>query len=199
MATMHDDFSQPEAWRAYRNATFPYGSWHVREGGFEAITGAPRIDLVSRARYADFTFDFEWALPAGGNSGVLYRVREAAEHAWQSGPEMQLLDDARHRDGREPTTRCGALYGLLPSQAATGFMADHFVPARIIVSGWHVEHWLSGVCVLSCDLSDPALRERIACSKFAAFPAFALEREGHIVLQHHGDAVRFRALRIQRA
>ena len=195
---MHEDLSAPTSWRAYRAPAFPHLSWRAEGGVLEAIAGAPRVDLVSRARHADFMLDFEWALPAGGNSGVLYRVRETAEHAWQSGPEMQLLDDALHPDGREPATRCGALYGLLSPQPTTPAPPGRFMPARIVVSGWHVEHWLGGVCVLSCDLSDPALRERIASSKFAHFPAFALEREGHVVLQHHGDAVRFRRLRIER-
>lgn len=195
---MPEELTATASWRAYGAHAFPHVSWRAEGGVFEAVADAPRVDLVSRGRYADFVLDFEWALPAGGNSGVLYRVRESADHAWQSGPEMQLLDDARHPDGREMTTRCGALYGLLPPQPTTPAPPGRFMPARIVVSGWHVEHWLGGVCVLSCDLSDPGLREHIAHSKFADFPAYAREREGHVVLQHHGDAVRFRALRIER-
>ena len=195
---MQEELTAPAQWRAYGAQAFPHASWRVEDGVFEAIADAPRVDLVSRTRYADFVLDFEWALPAGGNSGVLYRVRESADHAWQSGPEMQLLDDALHPDGREPATRCGAMYGLLPPQPTAPALPGRFTPARIVVSGWHVEHWLGGVCVLSCDLSDPGLRERISQSKFADFPAYAREREGHVVLQHHGDAVRFRALRIER-
>lgn len=192
-----DDLVLPERWRAFRGTDFPSNSWHVHDGVFEAVPGAARIDLVSRERHADFVFEFEFALPAGGNSGVLYRVRESADAAWHSGPEMQLLDDARHPDGREPATRCGALYGLLAPQPVAPVEPGRFTPGRVVVSGWQVEHWLGELCVLACDLSDPALRERIAHSKFAHFPAFAREREGHVVLQHHGDAVRFRRLRLR--
>ncbi|MCM5680134.1 DUF1080 domain-containing protein [Schlegelella sp. S2-27] len=192
------DLGLHDHWHGFGAEAFPATSWCVHEGVFEAVPEAPRVDLVSRACYGDFTFEFEWALPAGGNSGVLYRVRETAGAAWQSGPEMQLLDDARHPDGREPTTRCGALYGLLAPRPVDVIAADRFIAGRIVVSGWRVEHWLGPHCVLACDLSDPELRERIACSKFKDFPTFAQEREGHVVLQHHGDAVRFRHLRIER-
>jgi hypothetical protein len=194
----HEDLSTRDHWRAFGAEAFAAASWRVHDGVFEAVPGAPRTDLVSRARYGDFVFEFECALPAGGNSGVLYRVRETADAAWQSGPEMQLLDDAGHPDGREPTTRCGALYGLLAPQSVPPLALGRYMACRIVVSGWRVEHWLGERCVLACDLSDPELRERIAGSKFKDFPAFAQERDGHVVLQHHGDAVRFRRLRIKR-
>lgn len=45
----------------------------------------------------------------GGNSGILYKVTEEYDAPWQSGPEMQLLDNPNHPDGRVPETSCGAL------------------------------------------------------------------------------------------
>ncbi|AKJ31737.1 3-keto-disaccharide hydrolase [Caldimonas brevitalea] len=189
----------PTLWRAYRGEGFPLDSWQVHDDDvMQAISGAPAVDLVSAERYADFVLDFEWALPAGGNSGVLYRVHESASAAWQSGPEMQLLDDTRHPDAREPVTRCGSVYGIAPPAPFPLPPIGGFVASRIVVRGWHVEHWLGGRLVLSCDLDEGGLRARIADTKFAEFPNFAREREGHIVLQHHGAAVRFRRLRIRR-
>ena len=162
-----------------------------------AIAGAARVDLVSLQRYRDFVFRFEFALPVAGNSGVLCRVEEDVEFSWHSGPEMQLLDDAGHPDGHEPTTRNGALYGLLAPEPATHIEPDVFVEAALIVRDGSVEHWLRGRRVVSYQLDDPALRARIAQSKFAGFPRFAQAAEGHIVLQHHGEAARFRRLSIE--
>lgn len=186
-----------EDWRAWHGETFPLGSWRTFEGGFEAMAGAPRIDLVSRATYRNFIFRFEFSLPVAGNSGVLYRVDESAALSWHSGPEMQLLDDRAHPDGREPTTRNGALYGLLRPEFETPIEPDRFIEGALILRDGEVEHWLCGQRVLRYRLDDPAVRERIAASKFRHHPGFANAERGHIVLQHHGEAVRFRRLSLE--
>jgi hypothetical protein len=85
-----------EAWCGYQCATFPDGSW-VSEGGvLRTVAEAPRIDLITRRQYRHFDLELEWRVASGGNSGILYRVSETMSHAWQSGLEMQLFDDARH-------------------------------------------------------------------------------------------------------
>ncbi|MDL0437990.1 3-keto-disaccharide hydrolase [Stutzerimonas frequens] len=184
-------------WRAWHGEDFPEDSWYRDAEQLCAIVGAPRIDLISRERYADFILRFEYALPVGGNSGVFYRVDEAAELAWHSGPEMQLLDDAVHPDGAEPTTRNGALYGLLATQQETPIEPGSFMDGALLVRGMEVEHWLDNRMVLGYRLDDPALRTLIGASKFADKPLYAQAGAGHIVLQHHGEAVRFRRLSIE--
>jgi len=187
------------AWRAYRGDGFPTPSWRVEDEALHALGAGPRVDLVSRARYRDFALSFEWCLPPGGNSGVLYRVSEDTAEAWQSGPEMQLVDDLEHPDGQDSLRCCGALYDLIAPCARAQPLADAYVRARIVVRGWRVEHWLNDLLLLACDLADPAVRDRIARSKFAAYPRFAREPEGHLVLQHHGTDAWFRCLRIEPA
>ena len=183
-------------WRAWHGEAFPLGSWRPFAGGFAAIAGAPRIDLVSQARYRNFVLRFEFSLPVAGNSGVLHGVDESATLSWHSGPEMQLLDDRGHPDGREPTTRNGALYGLLGPETDTQIEPNQFTEGALVVRDGEVEHWLRGQRVLRYRLDDPALHERIAASKFRGYPGFAQSASGHIVLQHHGEAVSFRRLSI---
>jgi hypothetical protein len=184
-------------WRAWHGDEFPENSWYRDDEQLCAIVGAPRVDLISRERYGDFILRFEYALPVGGNSGVFYRVDESADLAWHSGPEMQLLDDEVHPDGAEPTTRNGALYGLLATQQATPIEPGSFMEGALKLRGADVEHWLGNRMVLSYRLDDPALHTRIESSKFADKPLFAQAQTGHIVLQHHGEAVRFRRLSIE--
>ena len=129
-------------------------------------------------RYGDFILQFEFALPVGGNSGVFYRVDESAGLAWHSGPEMQLLDDAVHPDGEEPTTRNGALYGLLAPEQETRIGPGSFMHAALVVRRGAVEHWLGNRMVLSYRLDDPALHTLIessisSCSTTARRCAFA--------------------------
>lgn len=186
-------------WRGFRRHGFPWESWHVEGGTLHVLPDSPAIDLATRDRYRDFALTLEWRLARGGNSGILYRVRESAGEAWQSGPEMQLLDDAHHPDGAVPETSCGALYELVaPSERLDIDPAARFHTARIAVREQFLEHWIDEHKVLSCDLASRAVRELIATSKFRACLQFASAREGHIVLQHHGSEAWFRNIRIRR-
>lgn len=185
------------AWRAYRGAEFPAASWAVEDEALRALPRGPQVDLVSTERFRDFDLSLEWRLPPGGNSGVLYRVDEAAQAAWQSGPEMQLVED-RNPDSEVPETSCGALYDLYPPEVRVA-CSPGINLARITVHGSRVEHWLNGARVLACDLAGEDFRWRAARSKFAAYPDFARAAEGHIVLQHHGTEAWFREIRVVRS
>ena len=70
-------------------------------------------------------------------------------------------------------------------------------PSTIVVNGKHVEHWLNGKKVLEYELGGAALAARIAQSKFKNMPRFAREKKGYIALQHHGQEVWFRDIRIR--
>jgi hypothetical protein len=184
-------------WRGWRRGGFPEDSWAADgDDGVRTVAGAPRVDLASRRRWGDAMLELEWRVAPGGNSGILYRASETAEESWQSGPELQLLDDEGHPDGRVAETRAGALYGLVAPDGIAACEGGRWHSARVLLRGSTVEHWIDGVRVVAADLEDPALRARIAAGKFGAFPGFGREREGHLVLQHHGDAAWFRRIRI---
>jgi hypothetical protein len=186
-----------EAWRGYQRDTFPAGSWVCVDGTLRTVAEAERIDLVTRQPYRNFVLDLEWRVVRGGNSGILYRVSEVMPHAWQSGPEMQLLDDARHPDGRNPETTAGALYGVIAPWRQAVRPPGYFNTARLVVCDSQVEHWLNDALVLAYDFNSATFAAAVTHSKFKDLPGFAREMRGHIALQHHGDVVWFRHLRIQ--
>jgi hypothetical protein len=193
-----DSFLTRDAWRGYRRADFPAASWAIEGEELHALAGAEGVSLISRQRFGDFDLSLQWRLPVGGNSGILYKVTEDYAAPWQSGPEMQLLDNAGHPDGRAPETSCGALYALQAPREVPSCPPGLFNVARISVRGSRVEHWLNGVRVLLCDLASAELRARVADSKFRDFPQFARAVEGHIVLQHHDTDAWFYDVRIER-
>lgn len=186
------------AWRGYRRKDFPHDAWRLEGGVLHAVAEAQPVSLVSVERYADFDLSFEWRLPAGGNSGVLYRVSEDEEAPWRSGPEMQLLGGGVP-DGWVAETSCGALYGLYAPQNARPCATGAYNEARICARGSRVEHWLNGARVLACDLASEDFRARVARSKFRDAPRFARAAAGHLVLQHHGTQAWFRNVRIEAA
>src|SRR5919204_3035186 len=188
------DTLTPEAWRGSQHDTFPAGSWVCEEGMLRAVAEADPVDLITREQYRHFALTLEWRVACGGKSGILYHVTEALPHAWQSGLDMQLLDDAHHPDGQTPETSAGALYGLIAPRRTVLRPIGSFHTARLVVRASHVEQWLNGVLVVAYTLPSAALVALVAQSKFQALPGFGAAARGHIALQHHGDPVWFRHL-----
>ena len=181
-------------WRGYRKAEMPPG-WQVIEGALTRVAAAG--DIVTADRYGNFELSLEWRVAQGGNSGIFYRVSEDLEYPWQSGPEMQVLDDAAHPDGRSPLTSAGALYGIYPAKPGVVRPAGEWNSVRLVVNGRHVEHWLNGVKVVEAEIGSSDWEARVNASKFADLPRYGRNDSGHIGLQDHGDRVGYRDIKIR--
>jgi hypothetical protein len=154
-------------------------------------------DIVTTEQFANFELALEWKVAPGGNSGVFYRVTEAGENTYHTGPEMQVLDDARHADGGSRLTSAGAVYGLYGAPAGIVKPAGEWNAARIVANGSHVEHWLNGVKVAEYELGSPEWQRLVDASKFKEWPGYGRAARGHIALQDHGDWVAYRNIRIR--
>ena len=183
-----------DAWRGYRMDRVP-GGWQVLDGALTRVSTAG--DLITRDVFADFELTLEWRVADGGNSGILYRVTEEGSHSHETGPEMQVLDDARHTDGRSPLTSAGAVYGLYPAREGVVKPAGEWNAVRIVARGSHVEHWLNGVEVATYEIGSADWKAKVAASKFRDWPGYGRAPAGHIALQDHGDRVAYRHIRIR--
>ena len=181
-------------WRGYRQASMPEG-WQVVDGALTRV--APAGDIVTEEQFTDFELSLEWNVEPGGNSGIFFRVSEDPNYVWESGPEMQVLDDAAHRDGLQRETAAGSNYALHAAPAGVVRPAGEWNEARIVVRGNHVEHWLNGEKVVEYELGSEDWLERVRNSKFAEMPRYGREPSGHIALQDHGDRVAFRNIKIR--
>jgi hypothetical protein len=182
-------------WRGYQMATVP-DSWRVEEGAITWTRGVA-ADLVSREQYTNFEFEFEWKVPPGGNSGIMFRVTEDLERTYHSGPEFQILDNARHSDGKNPMTSAGSNHSLhAPTRDMTRPVGE-WNQGRLVVNGAHVEHWLNGEKVVDYELYSPDWTKRLLASKFKDVPRYGREPKGHLVLQEHGSRIQYRNLRIK--
>lgn len=181
-------------WRGYGRPGMPAG-WEARDGALVRVAQA--ADIITTERFRNFELALEWMVHAGGNSGIFYRAAEGQDAIYMSAPEMQVLDDAAHRDGQSPLTSAGANYGLYPAPRGVVHPAGEWNAARVLVDGNHVEHWLNGRKVVEYELHSPEWRAKVAASKFRDWPAYGQAPEGHIGLQEHGDFVAFRNIRIR--
>jgi Domain of Unknown Function (DUF1080) len=181
-------------WRGYRSKTMPAG-WQVIEGALTRVDSAG--DIVTNDKYGNFELKLEWNVGEGGNSGIFYRVDEDSDYPWRTGLEMQVLDDARHPDGGSPLTSAGSLYAIYPAPRGIVRPAGEWNAVRILVNGYHVEHWLNGVKVVEAELGSPDWEARVKRSKFATVPGYGKSATGYIGLQDHGDRVAYRNIKIR--
>ncbi|PZV82884.1 uncharacterized protein DUF1080 [Algoriphagus aquaeductus] len=164
--------------------------WQTGDGG----------DIVTNEEFENFHFKYEWKIAPNGNSGVIFLVHESPEYQypWQTGPEMQVLDNAGHPDAKIISHRAGDLYDLIVSSEETVKPAGEWNQAEIVINQGKLDFYLNGVNIVSTQLFTPEWEALIAKSKFKDMPGFGKYKKGKIALQDHGDVVHYRNLMIKR-
>ena len=184
-----------DGWRSFDGGA-PSPSWKVRDGTLELTATSGRMsggDLVSAKSYGAFELTLDWKVERGGNSGILYLARNVPQtrEIYETGLEMQILDDAGHPDGKIPSHHAGALYDLTVPPAGVSRPAGSWNHARLLVDHGRIRQWLNGKPTADVSYGDDAWRSRVAASKFAKMPFFGTFSSGMIALQDHGEPVAF--------
>ena len=191
------DGESVDAWRGFQMDDVPAG-WSAKDGALAFTPGVGGGTLITRDTYTDFDLRLEWRVDEGGNSGIFFGIVESTESAFQSGPEMQVLDNAGHYDGGDPLTSAGSNYGLhAPPEDVTRPVGE-WNEVRIVRHGNQVVHWLNGVQVVEYEIASPEWEALVAGSKFIQWPDYGRHHEGHLGLQDHGDPVWYRNIRVRR-
>jgi hypothetical protein len=184
-----------EAWKVEDGAlyldTTKKAGWQTAQGG----------DIVSAEEYENFDLKLEWKIAPGGNSGIIFYVHEDTtkyKYVWHTGPEMQVLDNDLHSDGKIPKHRAGDLYDLISCSKETVKQPGEWNEVEIISKDGKLEFILNGTKVVSTTLWDDAWKKLVAGSKFHQWPDFGTYKKGHIALQDHGNTVWYRNIKIKR-
>ena len=192
---------------AYKKA-FPEKGWEVKNGemrvlasqGKESANGG---DIVTTDQFSAFDLSFQFKLSPGGNSGVKYFVTLSENNTGSAiGLEYQVLDDSLHPDaklGIAGNRTLASLYDLIKANKQSRFVhLNDWNTGRVIVyPNNHVEHYLNGVKVLEYERGSQAYRDLVAISKYKVWDHFGEAKQGHILLQDHGDQVSFRSIKIK--
>ena len=184
-------------WHSYLK-TGP-GAWSVVDSTLRLDPKAPdQGDLLTDKEYENFELSLSWKISKGGNSGIIIGVHEDREFSetYMTGMEMQVLDDKRHSDRKNPTHRAGALYDLrAPSEAAKP--AGEWNDVKIRKENGHLTFWLNGAKVIETQIGSPEWKAMVEKSKFKDWKGYAAYPKGHIALQDHGDVVSFKNIEIK--
>lgn len=172
------------------------GNWTAADGVLTRKAGGSG-SLFSAKDYGDFEFTFEWKILEKGNSGVKYRLAKF-DGKWL-GLEYQILDDARHPDGKNrPIRQSAALYDLKPAKTEKKLKAiGEWNQGRIVVKDGVVSHFLNHKEVVRLEIPSAEWHERFAKSKYKKTKGFGINARGHLQLQDHGDVVSYRNLKIR--
>ena len=167
--------------------------WQVRGGG----------DIVTDDEFENFHLKLEWKIEKNGNSGIIFLVHEemnndAYKYPWQTGPEMQVLDNNGHPDAKIIKHRAGDLYDLISCSKETVNKAEEWNKAEIICNQDKLQLILNGTTVVETTLWDDAWFNMIAGSKFKDMPNFGKFKKGRISLQDHGNNVWYRNIMIKK-
>lgn len=188
-----------DKWRAVNGTGVP-PSWAIVDGTITAKAGKG-ADLVSIDEYTDFELLVDFKVAKNGNSGIFYRgVESPTAPLYHSAPEYQILDDAGHPDAKNgPDRFCGSNYDMEAPLVADACKpaGGEWNSARIVVKGAHVEHWLNGKKTADYELWSDKWKAQVAASKFKAWPEYGMSKSGRLSLQHHGDEVAFKNIKVR--
>jgi hypothetical protein len=201
------DGKSMNGWHKYGGE--PVGSaWKIRDGYLYLDTSVKKNgsivgggDIVTEQEYENFHFRTEWKMAPGGNSGIFFFVQEDTTRynwPWETGPEMQLLDNQGHPEGKVNTHRAGDLFDLIACSKITVKPAGEWNLSEVKVVGNKLELYQNGELVISTNLWDEDWKKLIFNSKFRDMPGFGIYRKGKIGLQDHQNEVQFRNIRIRK-
>jgi Domain of Unknown Function (DUF1080) len=165
-------------------------SWQIKGGG----------DIVTLSEYDNFHFQLDWKIAKDGNSGIMIYVKEMKKYKWpwETGPEMQVLDNAGHPDSKIIKHRAGDLYDLITSSPEMVKPYMEWNHAEIISNKGALEFYLNGTKVVSTTMWTEQWVKMIKGSKFKDMPDFGTYKLGRIALQDHGDDVWFKNIKIKK-
>ena len=184
-----------DAWKAQDGVLFldteKQEGWQTKSGG----------DIVTDDEFENFHLQLDWKISINGNSGVIFYVHEDTakyEYCWNTGPEMQVLDNDGHPDGKIIKHRAGDLYDIISSSKETVKSVGEWNHVEIISKDGKLDLFLNGTNVVSTTLWNDGWNKLVAGSKFKNYPDFGTYKKGRIALQDHGNNVWFRNIKIKR-
>ena len=189
-------------WHKYGNK--PVGAaWKVADGYLYIDTASKDGgDIVTDDEYDNFDFQCEWKIAKNGNSGIIFLINEDKSKynwPWETGPEMQVLDNIGAEDNKKGNHVAGTLYDLAGSyELSKPKPVGEWNQAEVKCVNGKLDLYLNGVNVVSTTLWDDNWKKMVAGSKFRNMAGFGTYKKGRIGLQDHGNNVSFRNIKIRK-
>ena len=200
------DGSSFDGWKGYLQDGVP-DTWKLEDGAMvfyppENRAEGESYNIVTEQSFTDFVLSLEWRISKSGNSGIFWGIREDAEYnqPYETGPEIQVLDNQGHPDAKNGTThQAGSLYDMVaPSSDVTNPPGEW---NTCVITVNHKENKgnvvLNGEEIVSFPVGNDEWNAMVSKSKFADWKGFGKYQTGKIGLQDHHDIVAYRNIKIK--
>ncbi|MBO6495787.1 MAG: DUF1080 domain-containing protein [Roseivirga sp.] len=207
------DGTSTDGWRAYNGDKLP-PQWTIDEEGALTFDTEKRLEedwqggkdiIYAAEEFDNFELYMEWKLPAGGNSGIFYHLKENEPGGPPAiAPEYQLLDDLGWEEINNATLaewqKTGADYAMYPADTTQKIVkpAGEWNTSKIIFTPEKVEHWLNGKKIVEFVPWSEDWYERKAVGKWKDFPKYGSFKTGYIGLQDHDSPLWFKNIKIKK-
>jgi hypothetical protein len=191
-----------DGWHNYKKEGVRPG-WQVKDGNLVCVEPKTAGDIVTTEKFDWFELLLDYNISVAGNSGIIFHIANDGGAMWQTGPEIQLLDNVK---GADPQ-RAGWLYQLYKPEIdpKTNKPLDATKPAgewntiRVVIAPPPAksEIDMNGVKYFDFVYNSEDWKDRISKSKFAKMQSFAKYDSGFIGLQGDHGSVSFRNIRIR--
>jgi len=114
------DGKTTRGWHKYGGAAVG-SAWKIADGAIYLDTSVKKDwqidsggDIATDQEFENFDLKLEWKIAKNGNSGVMFYVHEDKQfnYPWETGPEMQVLDNIGAPDNKKENHLAGTLYDL---------------------------------------------------------------------------------------
>lgn len=197
------DGTTTNGWHTY-NKNVVTKNWKVMDG---ALVMDPSLkdnenegDIVTDKSYRNYDFKAQWKISPKGNSGIIFDVKEDPKYpdTYNTGAEMQVLDNIKAEDNKKGNHLAGLLYDLSGTPALSQPKpVGEWNQSEIIQKNGHLTFYFNGVKTVDVQQGSEEWKNMIAHSKFKNWPGFMTSPEGKIAFQDHGHEVAFRSVMIR--
>ena len=197
------DGSSFDNWRGYGSESM-HPEWTI-EGDAMVFTPGEEggKNIITKGTYTNFMLSLEWKISENGNSGIFWGVHEDAKfsEAYQTGPEIQVLDNNGHPDAKvaNGTHTAGSLYDMIACPTDIVKPAGEWNWCVIEIN--HETNLgkvrMNGKEVMSFPVHGEEWDKMVENSKFKGWEGFGKYRTGHIGLQDHSDKVWYKNIKIK--
>lgn len=197
------DGSNFNNWKGYLKEDM-HPEWTINDGAMLFTPGEQGgKNIISRDKYTNFVLSIEWKISEGGNSGIFWSVFEDEKfsEAYQTGPEIQVLDNAKHPDAKVAggTHTAGSLYDMIacPEEIINPAGEWNLCVLEINHKTNLGKVMMNGKEIMTFPVHGEEWDNMVANSKFKDWEGFGKYQTGHIGLQDHGNKVWYRNIKIK--
>ncbi|GAA3563107.1 DUF1080 domain-containing protein [Snuella lapsa] len=190
-------------WRGYRMDKMP-SEWTIEEGAMAFTPGEKGgKNIITKQKFTNFVLSLEWKISEKGNSGIFWSVFEDEKfnEAYQTGPEIQVLDNAKHPDSfvEGGTHKAGSLYDMIacPDNLVKPAGEWNLCVLEVNHKTNQGKVSMNGTEVMTFPVHGEDWDKMVNNSKFKGWEGFGKYQTGHIGLQDHGNPVWFRNIKIK--